>query len=247
MSSLIIVRDRQHDADDHNVFMEELPNWDFYLLDNLTDSGEQIERHIREKEIHFLIYESAVNHNAAGILSGIQRRYPLLSIIYYNALLRDGEFNELHRAGISHCIVGESREQHLVTTLHQLWDSHWKRIPESIWDAKDLILSNRAIVILKRIESSPLRECNTYSLAQSLNISESHFRKEFKRHFKINFREFKKRLFAHYEMVLLFEKNLKPGNVFSILNYKNISAFSRSFKMRHGHSWQVMMRGQVDY
>jgi AraC-like DNA-binding protein len=103
-------------------------------------------------------------------------------------------------------------------------------------------LSKKAQQILKFVESRPLRECNTYSLALSLNISESHFRKEFKRHLKINFREFKKRLFAHYETVLLFEKKLKPGDIFKILDYKNISAFSRSFKMRHGDSWQSMVR-----
>jgi AraC-like DNA-binding protein len=222
--------------------MDELPNWEFYILQTVTESREQIERHIREKEIHFLVYESELTPAAATILSKFQHQYPFLSIIYYNSLLRDGEFNELHQAGISHCIIGESKEKNLIETLHRLWATHWKRIPNNIFESASKPLSGRAIHILRTIENKPLRECNTCSLAQSLDISESHFRKEFKRYFRINFREFKKRLLSHYESILLFDKKLKPGDVFSILDYKNISAFSRSFKMRHGYSWQVMVR-----
>lgn len=244
MSSLIIVEDKNSDMTDHRFIMEEFPNWKFYILNALDDYRVQIVTKIRENEIHFLIYEKILDHDAALVLANLQQQYPLLNVIYYNALLKDGEFAKLFESGISHCIVGESREKNLVDTLNQLWDSHWKRIPVHIIEKSPSQLTSRAARILLMIEKRPLRECNTYHLARSLSISESHFRKEFKRYFGINFREFKNRLFAHYESVLLFEKKLKPGHVFEILDYKNISAFSRSFKMRHGHSWQTMIRDQ---
>ena len=73
-------------------------------------------------------------------------------------------------------------------------------------------------------------------------MSESYFRKEFKKYFNLSFREFKARLMNHYESMLLFEKHLKPYHVSEILNYKNISSFSRSFKIRNGSSWQNKAR-----
>jgi AraC-like DNA-binding protein len=244
LSSLLIIQDLQNERHNQNYIVDKLPDWDCYIFNSLSSSEPHIKRQIREKEIHFFIYESFLDHEAAMLLAHLQHQFPLLSVIYYNALLKDGEFSELHHAGISHCIVGESRQINLIDTLNKLWSLHWKRVPDHILEAPTSQLSPRAGMIIRMIEHNPIRECNTFHLAKELSISESHFRKEFKRHFQMNFREFKNRLFTHYETVLLLERKLRPGHIFEILDYKNISAFSRSFKMRHGNSWQHLVRNK---
>jgi len=126
--------------------------------------------------------------------------------------------------------------------LKKLFAERWKKIPEGLFKYDYDILPSRAKRILRFIENTPIKLFNTEHIAKHLRMSQSHFRKEFKNYFGINFRQFKQILLGHYEDILLFERNLKPRNVYQVLDYKNLSAFSRSFKTRHGKSWQVLTR-----
>jgi len=165
----------------------------------------------------------------------------LCSILFKSAL-KNEEFLELQNAGINQCIIGESKEQILFETLSKMWDSHWKRVPESLIEEAAKPLNSRVLDIIQFIENHSLEKCNVKEIASHVAMSESYFRKEFKKYFNVNFREFKAKLINHYESQLLFENQLKPHYVSAILNYKNISSYSRSFKNRNGSTWQNKAR-----
>lgn len=232
-------------AQEQEEVLSQLAGWNIYFADNQKASLIELEQNIRNKEIHFLLFSTELGDEACVQLSKLHQTFPLLAIIYYYSQLKSGEFAELYNAGINYCIIGDARQIHLIKTLNQLWDKHWKRIPATLLSRAMHPLPQRAIEVLSFIENKPIRCYNSFDLAQFLNISESRFRAEFKRYFNLSFREFKQQLFHHYELLLLFDKKLKPGDIFGIFDYKNISAFSRSFRMRHGQTWQQLVRLEV--
>ncbi len=242
MSALIIDFDNRDDLDDINNVLKNVNGWEIHYVDDFSDRLANLELKIKNYEIDFLICTRIFSGNISQGLNNLRNRYPLLTIIYYNAVLKENDFAELYRAGIKYCFIGDCRQDHLKSTLLRLRDDHWRRVPEHVYETPYHKLPARAKRILKFIETNPIRKCSVNCLADHLRISPSHMRKEFKRLFGINFREFKNRLFTNYEDVLLFEKSLKPGDIFKTLNYTNLSAFSRSFRARHGDSWQALVR-----
>ncbi len=232
-----------------NVFQSEkeflenrLPDWEFHYFSHHPASDGLVERTINEYNVHFLIYAQNLTTHSLQLIRRLKERFPLLTIIFYNSQMKSEEFAQLFLAGVDYCIIGDARQINLINTLEELWENHWKRIPHKFFPADLLPLSKRAAEIVHFIETRPLRFFTSYNIAEFFNYSESHFRAEFKKVFKTSFRVFKQKLLSHYEYRLLFEKKLKPKEIIEILNYKNISAFSRSFKTRHGHSWQTLIR-----
>lgn len=242
MASLLIIHNSNNLNQEQDEILDQLSEWNLFFIDGNQFSIESITRKIRNEEIHFLLYSRDLDMGSSAKLSRIHKEFPLLTIIYYHSQLKSGEFADLYQAGIDYCIIGDARQVHLVKTLSKLWAEHWKRVPQSLLHLTHDEMPPRATQILKYIENKSIRQLNTSDLSDALHISESHFRSEFKKYFNHSFREFKQLLFSHYESVLLFEKEIKPKAVFEILDYKNLSAFSRSFKMRHGNSWQEMRR-----
>lgn len=242
MSNLLII----HNNGLLHPFKEDVLNqftdWHIHFLPGSKLSVKTLAGNIREKEIHFLLYADELEQSNIDILASVHTIFPLVTIIYYFSQMKDEEFACLYRAGINFCIVGDARQINLIKTLHQLWDEHWRRIPDSLLPAERALLPERAKKILDEIETKPLKTVTTSQFAKVLNISESRFRAEFKKTFGLSFRDFKQKLLRHYETLLLLKKGLKPSQVFDILNYKNISAFSRSFKSRHGSTWQQLIR-----
>ncbi len=242
MASLLIIHNSNNLSQEQEEVLDRLAEWNLFFVDGYEFSIDTISKKIRNEEIHFLLYSRDLDMNSSVKLSRIHKIFPLLTIIYYHSQLKSGEFADLYQAGIDYCIIGDARQVHLVKTLSKLWADHWKRVPRSLLHYASEEMPPRAKQILKYIENKSIRHLNTTAISDALHISESHFRSEFKKYFNHSFREFKQLLFSHYESVLLFEKEIKPKAVFEILDYKNLSAFSRSFKMRHGHSWQEMRR-----
>jgi AraC-like DNA-binding protein len=241
----LVVQNGQVSTHDTEDVFNQLPDWNIHFHNLQQTSPQELAAQIRRNEIHFLLYSTELHGDAGGILSRLHQEFPLLYIIYYYSQLKSGEFAELYQAGINYCIVGDARQIHLIKSLNQLWDRHWRRIPAHVYGNGLHPFPERAVEILNFIEKKPIRYFNSLDIAGHLNISESRFRTEFKRFFNVNFREFKQQLYAHYESVLIFDKKLKPKEIFNILDYKNISAFSRSFRMRHGKSWQQLMRSEL--
>ncbi|MCB0283486.1 MAG: helix-turn-helix transcriptional regulator [Calditrichae bacterium] len=202
----------------------------------------QMEQFIIEEEIDIFICATAFSKRLIKNLYYLYAHNPLLTIIYFNPILKNNEFSEFYRAGVSYCFVGEKRQINMHDALNKLVNNHWKKIPADLLPSNSAGLPERSVKILHFIENTSLKKCNAENLAEYLNISQSHFRKEFRHYFGLNFREFKQRLIQHYEDVLLFERNMKPGHIYKILDYKNLSAFSRSFKIRHGVSWQNLIK-----
>jgi len=242
LSSLLVVQNSQTSKFDQEEIYNQFITWNIQSVDVLQASSSELEQRIIKHESHFLLFAVELNDDAFLQLSYIHHKFPLLNIIYYYSQLKNWEFAELYKAGINYCIIGDARQIHLIRTLNQLWDKHWRRIPSHLYENGLHPLPKRALSILNFIENQPIRYFNSIDLALHLSISESRFRSEFKRFFNVSFRDFKQALFSHYETVLLFEKNLKPKEIFGILDYKNISAFSRSFRSRHGESWQHTKR-----
>ena len=241
MSGISILFQDEQELSSVSSLVEKLNGWECYYIDqNLTI--EKVHSLIREKDIYILVCINSLTKQIREKLVRLHTINPLLTIIYYNSILNDGEFADLYKAGIDYCFIGETREKALSEKLSTLKANHWKTIPENIYKGTHAQLSARAKKILRFIENAPFSKCNIEEISGYLKISKSHFRKEFKRSFGMNFRDFKQRLLAHYEDLLLFEKSMKPGNVYEILDYKNLSAFSRSFKSRHGYSWQEKNR-----
>jgi len=218
--------------------LSSLGGWDLHLHDVHTDSVENIKQGYKNIDLHYLIYSAPINQKSLQELDTIRRNNPWTYIIYYNSHLVNQQFLKLSELGINSCIVGVDRKKNLREYLGRLWGLHWKRIPEKIYPNSNDITSPRAKKVIKFLENKPVTECTTGKISAFLNISQSHFRAEFKSQFGINFREFKQRLFNHYESELLLSNKYKPGDICKILNYKYIANYSRSFKSRHGDCWR---------
>jgi AraC-like DNA-binding protein len=218
--------------------LSNLDGWDIHSQNIQTSSVKNIQIDFTALDLHFLIFTSQLNHKSLQELKIIRTNNPWTTIIYYNSLLVNQQFLKLSELGINSCIVGIDRKKNLIEYLHKLWLKHWKRIPEDIYPNSNDRTAPRAKKIIKYLENRPVTECTTGKISEHLNISKSHFRAEFKSHFGINFREFKQRLFNHYESELLLSNKYKPSDICKILNYKYIANYSRSFKTRHGDCWR---------
>lgn len=242
LSNLLVIQNGSISAQARDEVLSQLDNWNVYYQKSDKYELSSVRNRIIKNEVHFVLVEKEINNSTINDLKIIRKSHPLIHIIYYYSQLRDNEFVDLFNAGIDFCIIGDARQVNLLKTLKELWQNHWRRIPQDLLIQSDISQSVKVSSICSYIETTPIPNLTSNELAQHLRISESHFRMEFKKLFKINFREFKQKLFFYYESVLLFEKNLKPREVFDLLKYKNLSAFSRSFKARHGKSWQEIVR-----
>lgn len=245
MSALLVYYEQKDELDDIAVVLRELNGWDFHYYEYKQDSYLEIDNLISQNDIPFLVCTKDFSSHLSRNLFHFSTQHPLLTILYFSPVLKNGEFNEIYQSGIKYCFIGERRQSNLQKTLIRLSEGYWKIIPDSIYKYDYKSLPPKAKRVLRFIEKTSMKKCNTETIAGHLRISQSHFRKEFRCYFGINFREFKQRLLNHYEDILLFEKNLKPGDIYQVLDYKNLSAFSRSFKSRHGSSWQKLTRDQV--
>jgi len=193
-----------------------------------------------EYDLHFIIFSKKLSAQTCKELHEVRQQMPFSFIIYYYRCLLNRQFLLLAELEVNSCIIGIHRKNYLRELLPHLWLTHWKRIPESIYPADTYLLSPRARKILSYIENHSLDHFNLHTLAKYLEISESHFRAEFRHSFGINFRDFKQRLINHYESELLLSNDYTPKTVYKLLNYSNLSNMSRSFKKRHGDSWRNM-------
>ena len=242
MANLLVVHNSFSAFHKDSELFHYLAEWDIHFLDNSTLSHIEIKSFIRDKEINFILISCEWDEKNLGLVEKLRTTYPLLTIIYYYSYLKNGEFAELHDAGINFCVIGEDREQNLVITLNDLWKHHWRRIPEALKPRINNHNSVWAKKVLDYLEKKPIKNLNTIDVSLHFETSDFNFRNEFKKVFSQSFRSYKQKLLEHYENVLLFEKKLKPINVYESLNYRNLSAFSRSFKARHGQSWQELVR-----
>ena len=215
-----------------------LSDWDIFPHDLRVNDVKNIALEFRNIDLHYLIYTERLHPASILDLQIILENNPWTHIIYYNAILMNQQFRRLAELGVNSCIVGVERKKNLKESLSSLWLKHWKRIPEYIYKDSHGNKSPRAKKIISYLENKPLTECTSQNIAKHLNISQSHFRAEFKSCFGINFREFKQRLFNHYESELLLAQKYKPSEICKILNYKYIANYSRSFRTRHGESWR---------
>ena len=220
------------------ISLSSLNGWDIHLHNVQRDPIGKICSANSEFDLHFLVYSVNLDQKSIRDLQTIRKNNPWTFIIYYNSLLVNQQFLRLSELGINSCIVGVDRKKHLKEYIQKVWIEHWKRIPDQIYPNSDSNFPARAKKIKTYIENKPITDCSIKEIAMYLNISESHFRAEFKLHFGINFREFRQRLFNHYESVLMLSGNYKPADICKMLNYKYMANYSRSFKMRHGDSWR---------
>jgi len=245
LSNLLAIHSGPSTISAQDEVLYHLDHWNIQYLNTDHFELSSVHNHIQKHEIHFLLVLKEISADTINELAQLRKTYPLIEIIYYNSQMKDEEFAKLYLAGIDFCFIGDARQLHLLKTLQKQWQQHWRRIPQELIRTTDFNLADRAKAIYHFIETTPIQNLTSNELARHLEISESHFRLEFKKYFNQNFRDFKQRLLYYYESTLLFEKKLKPREVFDILNYKNLSAFSRSFKTRHGKSWQEIMRQSV--
>lgn len=236
MSSALFIPDNSNDLKWLEQFAKELNGWTVQAADSkkLLLQGD-----LQDKQFHFYIFSKSLNNRTMQEIAELHHRHPHSIIIYYYSYIKHRQFIDLHEAGVQCCIVGENQQKTLIEALEKLWLHHWRRIPESFLPQKGQNLSARGRKILGYIERQDLTQCNIASLARYLEISGSHCRMEFKGNFGTSFREFKKKLFRHYESVLLFEYRLKPNEIYEILNYHHLSGYSRAFKARHGKTWRT--------
>jgi len=213
-----------------------LGGWDIQAADSRPPFLEEV---LYENQFHFIVFSKAVNCKTIQDIKELHRQHPHTIIIYYYSYIKHRQFIDLYEAGVECCVIGEDQQSTLVEALNKLWLKHWRRIPDAILSKERERFCVRGKKILSYLESRQLKYCNIASLARHLGISESHCRMEFKNNFGTSFREFKKKLFKHYESVLLFEYKLKPHEIYEILNYHNLSGYSRAFKARHGESWRT--------
>ena len=245
MSNLLVIVNSNDPFNEEIDFSSQLVDWNVSLVHDTALSLIKLKHYIQQKEIYFLLFSRKWESGYLEQVHKICKDNPLLHIIYYSAQLKDLEFAELYLAGIDYCIIGDARQINLIRTLGKLWDEHWRRVPDYLIATA---VEQNALwldITLDFIEKKPIKMFNVRTLSEHLQISENQFRLEFKHQFGKSFRAFKQELFQHYEDILLFDKKLKPKEVFRYLNYKNLSAFSRSFKMRHGRSWQDCRREEA--
>ena len=243
MSNLLVL----HQPDNHFTYQKrpsaQLLNWKIYYREITQVSSDEIENIIKNEEIFFLVFSKKFDHGLKQVISEIKQKFPLLKTFYYFPQLENGKFSELARVGIDYWIIGDTEQLNLFNMLENLWHSHWKRVPDNLIPNHPNVQTERTEHIRNLIETKPIWSLTTHYLAGELNISESYFRTEFKKYFGRPFREFKQKLFHHYETVLLLKLKIKPKEIYEILNYNNVSAFSRSFKLRHGKTWQQLVKG----
>ena len=242
MSNLLVIHNQPSSELGINDILERFPSWNIHYLHLSEDKSRAVHSKILQYNIQFIIIVKVISEEILTITKTIRSSNPLISIIYYNSQIKNEEFAQLYLSGVNYCFIGDGRQLNLLKTLQQLWQNHWRRIPQGLLKITESELSDRAKKTLYLMETQPVKNLSSNQLAKLLDISESHFRLEFKNQFNQNFRDFKQQLLFHYESILLFEKKLKPREIFTLLNYKNLSAFSRSFKSRHGKSWQQMVR-----
>jgi len=218
--------------------LSNLNDWDIFSHNLQTGDIKNIVSDFRNLELHYIIYTGQLNAASIEDLHVILKSNPLTHILYYHAILINQQFRRLAELGVSSCVIGVERKKYLKETLEKLWVKHWKRIPEEIYGNSTRLRTARAKKIISFLENKPVTECTSMKIADHLKISQSYLRSEFKACFGMNFREFKQKLFNHYESELLLAHNYKPSEVCKILNYKYIANYSRSFRMRHGNSWR---------
>jgi len=218
--------------------LSSLDDWDIFPHNLHTNDVKNIAFEFRHIDLHYLIYTGQLNPESILDLRIILENNPWTHIIYYHPVLMNQQFRRLAEIGVNSCIIGVERKKYLKKTLENLWLKHWKRIPEGIYNGSKSLRTARAKKIISFLENKPITECTSLKIANHLKISQSYLRAEFKAYFGMNFREFKQKLFIHYESELLLEQNYKPSEVCKILNYKYIANYSRSYRMRHGNSWR---------
>ncbi len=245
MSNLLMIVNSNDPFEEEIDFSSQLEDWNISLVHDSALSKIELKQYIQQEEIYFLLFSRKWESDYLEQIHKICDDNPLLHTIYYSAQLKDLEFAEMYLAGIDFCIIGDARQINLIRTLKRLWNKHWRRVPDYLIATA---VEQNALLLdmtLNFIEKKPIKMFNVRTLSEHLKISENQFRIEFKQQFGKSFRSFKQELFQHYEDILLFDKKLKPKEVYRYLNYKNLSAFSRSFKMRHGRSWQDCRRDGV--
>ncbi|WP_457565902.1 hypothetical protein [Caldithrix abyssi] len=221
-------------SEEEMALLKHFSHWEWILYQK-SDNAKTLNQKLKNREIHFIIS----NRIDDFILDRIRERFPVSPIIYYASRLDSQTLKRLYRAGIEHCVIGDSRQALLIDLLHKLWEKHWKRLPSALLPKKKTVFVKK---VARFIEEEPISFFNIKYMANTLQLTEYQFRDQFKKSFQVNFRTFKQKVLDHYESLLLFEKKLTPGRIYPMLNYRNLSAFSRSFKVRHGNSWQNVMR-----
>ncbi len=246
MSNLLVVDNSETSFIEKEEVLNQLQGWTISFSGNNHSSPEALIHFVAESDFYFVLYSQDLHESSLKQLSALRRTFPLVRIIFYNSQMKSEEFAHLYLAGVDYCVIGDARQFHLIKVLRELWQNHWKRIPLNIIPEKAFPLSSRDQMIINLIETHPVKNFTSNHIADYLNISESHFRAEFRKAFLMSFRNFKQKVLYHYESELLFQRNLKPKEIFDVLDYKNISAFSRSFKTRHGQSWQQLIKKTTD-
>jgi len=229
---------------DHSVPQDEIfllsqySDWNWIIHSGSVDINHLV-RSLKNKEIHFII----ANNIDALVLKRIKNHFILSPIIFYAPRLDSETLKFLYSSKIEHCVVGDGRQVLLIDLLKKLWAGHWKRFPRHLMpDHQSYFVKS----VIRFIEEEPIKFFNINYMAHKLQFSEYQLRDLFKKSFNSNFRTFKQNVLVHYETILLFEKKLTPGQIYPMLNYRNLSAFSRSFRLRHGTSWQKVVRLQVE-
>jgi AraC-like DNA-binding protein len=222
--------------------LSSLQGWDIHSQNVEITNINNIRNDLRDFELHFLIFTAKLNPKSLYALKIIRKNNPWTFIIYYNSLLVNQDFFKLSELGVNSCIVGNNRIVDLKKFLYKLWLDHWKRVPEKIYTTYSGLPSPRAKKIIKFLENRPITDYSVGKISEYLNISKSHFRAEFKSNFGVNFREFKQKLYVHYESELLLSNRYTPNDIYKILNYKHFTNYSRSFKKRHGECWRKLQR-----
>ena len=240
---LVCSEDHERAGELINIFSN-LTGWSAYNLVEVNGklrSKNEIDNSI---DFHFFIYSKELSADSAREIKDLREQMPFVFIVYYYSSLIDAQFMELASLKVDSCIIGVYRKSYLRELIPRLWQSHWKRIPESIYAAETSKLNERSQKILSYIEDHELSNCSIKSIADFLGLSPSHFRSEFRKNLGLNFRDFKQKLFSHYEEVLLIKKGYKPKEVFKLLNYANLANLSRSFRKRHGDNWRNIATGE---
>lgn len=225
-------------SQDEISVLKDYGHWNWIVHYSDADTNRFL-KGLKNKEIHFIITSNIDEF----VFDRVKNHFFLSPIIFYAPRLDSTTLNFLYKKGINHCVVGDGRQVHLINLLKRLWSQHWKRIPEHLKSISNSIFAKN---ILTFIEEEPIKFFNITHMSRHLQLTEYQFRDIFKKTFNTNFRTFKQMVLDHYESVLLFEKKLTPGQIYPMLNYRNLSAFSRSFRLRHGTSWQNVMRLQPE-
>jgi len=242
MSAIMVYYENEWELQEVNEVLKNFNHLSIYPLSKSDFSLDKINNLINENEAHILLCAKTLDDLCLHNVDSFYKQNPFFTFIYFNTVLKDGDFSKIHKAGFSYCIVVNARHINLKLVLQKLIDDNWKKIPEDFFE-KDLTrMSSKAKSIVEYIETHPINKFNITSIAKFIEISPSHLRKEFKKIFNSNFRTFKQKLLSHYEDILLLEKKFMPHHIFKILDYKNLSAFSRSFKTRHGKSWRTIVK-----